>query len=122
MWIRFTSVDDTATLYYGSGNTKIHTFKCTGSGACNESSGTRTAIHSWLTDNKYDLDDNHTFRLELDTGLGDGSVELNYYVDTTSNLKGTKHWFCEASIINNCPGKKTWYYTVNVNDGTWRNQ
>ncbi|MEM9776670.1 MAG: thiol-activated cytolysin family protein, partial [Chloroflexota bacterium] len=122
MWIRFTSVDDTATLYYGSGNTKIHSFKCVGSGACDESSGTRTAIHTWLTDNNYKLDQNHTFRLELDTGAGDGSVELNYYVDKTSNLKGTKDWFCEASIINNCPGKKTWYYTVNVNDGTWRNQ
>ncbi|MEM8858886.1 MAG: thiol-activated cytolysin family protein, partial [Chloroflexota bacterium] len=122
MWIRFTSVDDTATLYYGSGNTKIHSFKCVGSGACDESSGTRTAIHTWLTDNNYKLDQNHTFRLELDTGAGDGSVELNYYVDKTSNLKGTKEWFCEASIINNCPGKKTWYYTVNVNDGTWRNQ
>lgn len=122
MWIRFTSVDDTATLYYGSGNTEIHSLKCTGSDACSESSGTRTAIHTWLKDNNYKLDQNHTFRLELDTGLGDGSVALNYYVGTTSNKVGTKSWFCEASIINNCPGKKTWYYTVNVNDGTWRNQ
>lgn len=122
MWIRFTDVDDTATLYYGSGNTKIHSFKCTGSGACNESSTSRTAIHTWLTGKGYDLDDNHTFRLVLETGLGDGSVALNYYVDTTSNKAGTKSWYCEATIINNCPGTKTWYYTVNVNDGTWRNQ
>ena len=122
MWIRFTDVDDTATLYYGGGNSKIHTYKCTGSGDCDESSGTRTAIHTWLTDRGYDLDDNHSFRLVLDTGAGDGSVALNYYVDTTSNLVGTKSWYCEASIINNCPGEKTWWYTVNVNDGTWRNQ
>lgn len=122
MWIRFTDVDDTATLYYGGGNTQVHRFKCVGGGKCNESSTTRTAIHTWLTRKGYDLNDNHTFRLELKTGLGDGSVKLNYYVDTTNRVAGAKSWYCDATIIHNCDSKKTWYYTVNVNKGIWKNQ
>ena len=121
MWIRFVDVDDEAILYYGAGNKEIHRLKCTGSNECSESSGTRTAIHTWLVANGYDLDRTHTFRLELDTGSGDGSVALQYYIDTTSNLKGTKDWYCNGTLIHNCPGTKIWYYSVNVNEGYWRN-
>ncbi len=128
MWARFTSVDDIATLYYvqGAQEFKVHSFKCVeddeepDENYCHD--GHFIPIHDTLTGFGRDLDDTAVFKLELNTGAGDGSVELNYYSDSTGNKVGTKSWFCEASIINNCPGTKTWYYDVNVNDGTWRNQ
>ena len=128
MWVRFTNVDDTATLYYVQGNqeTFLHEFKCSGSGACNDSH--YESIHEFLVQEGRDLDDTHIFKLELDTGGEDGSVELNYYSAPASVIApsetykvGTKSSTCNGSFFNPCPDRE-WYYDVNVNAGTWRNR
>ncbi len=127
MWVRFTNVDDTASLYYVQGNEEIllHEFKCSGSDACNDDH--YESIHEFLVGRGRDLDDTHVFKLELDTGGGDGSVNLNYYsapasaISPPANPTGTKSSTCDGSFFDPCPDRE-WYYDVNVNAGTWRNQ